>query len=50
MKVDCAIIKFILSPDLSDEDIDGVIERCVQSTKEPSAYKYYYDDNNCILF
>ena len=37
-----------LSPDLSDGDIEGVIERYAKESD--SAYEYYFDDENCVLY
>lgn len=37
-----------VSSELSDEDIEGVIERYAEESD--SSYKYYFDDENCILY
>lgn len=39
-----------LSPDLSDEDIEEVIERCRDDSQSLFGYKYYFDEENCILY
>lgn len=39
-----------MSPDLSDEDIEEVIERCSEDSQSLSGYKYYFDEENCILY
>lgn len=39
-----------LSPDLSDEDIAEVIERCKKENKSLLGYKYYFDEENCTLY
>lgn len=43
-----------LSPDLTDEDIAGVIERGANMNgaeyEDAFKYRYYFDEENCILY
>ena len=39
-----------MSPDLSDEDIEKVIEHCSDDCQSLFSYKYYFDEENCILY
>ena len=39
-----------MSPDLSDEDIEEVIEHYSDDCQSLSGYKYYFDEENCILY